>query len=128
MPSQLSRSLIHWNWLTYRNWCTWATIYIYIYQYIIYIHMYIYMHIYVYIYVHIYTHYVSRHKWSTRHRVQKSLAETRWTWYTCNHQNIVPFRLSPQGLYHVSCYILLTDQVSLFDCLWFFRYWVKCAL
>ena len=27
-----------------------------------------------------------------------------------------------------SCYILLTDQISLPDCLHFFRYWSKCAL
>ena len=27
-----------------------------------------------------------------------------------------------------SCYILLTDQISLFDCLYFSRYWAICAL
>ena len=27
-----------------------------------------------------------------------------------------------------SCYILLTDQISLSDCLYFLRYWAICAL
>ena len=27
-----------------------------------------------------------------------------------------------------SCYILLTDQISLFDCLYFWRYWVIYVL
>ena len=27
-----------------------------------------------------------------------------------------------------SCYILLTDQISLFDCLYFLRYWPICVL
>ena len=27
-----------------------------------------------------------------------------------------------------SCYILLTDQISLSDCLYFFEYWAKCVL
>ena len=27
-----------------------------------------------------------------------------------------------------SCYILLTDQISLSDCLYFFKYWAKCVL
>ena len=28
----------------------------------------------------------------------------------------------------LSCYILLTDQVSLSDCLYFSRYWAICVL
>ena len=27
-----------------------------------------------------------------------------------------------------SCYIILTDQISLYDCLSFVRYWVICVL
>ena len=27
-----------------------------------------------------------------------------------------------------SCYILLTDQISLFDCLYFLRYWAICVI
>ena len=29
---------------------------------------------------------------------------------------------------YISCYILLTDQISLSDCLYFLRYWAICVL
>ena len=39
----------------------------------------------------------------------------------------------PHSVYDFStkimlCYILLTDQMSLSDCLYFLKYWAKCVL
>ena len=39
--------------------------------------------------------------------------------------------VSPQNFVHdfsIPCYILLTDQISLSDCLYFSRYWAICIL
>ena len=53
---------------------------------------------------YIYYIYISGHKWSMTHRMLKSHRSNIYIYiYICNHENNVPFRLSPQWLCGNSC-------------------------